>query len=411
MHNFKYKLFSYSFMKKIKLSNGLTLLLEKKDADSVSVFVSVKTGCIHEDKKNNGISHFIEHMIFEGTKKRKSSNIISNGIEKIGGVMNAYTSDEKTCFYVKVPKKHMLIALDLLSDMIQNSVFNEKTIEKERKVILKEINLHKDEPRFHQWVLFQETLFQNINAKLPTYGSIKAVKSLKKKDLFNYYKKYYVPSNMVVSVVGGFNDFGAVKKYFDKFCGEEIKQKELIEKPLDKNIVKKETKKLLNSYMVLGYKTVNRLHKDGYVLDVIRAILCRGQSGRIYYEIRNKRGLAYEVGVHNELGFDLGFFAIYLNTDKSKIKIAVNIILKELKLKNLTQKEIKEAKGNLAGQYILDNEDTHDLAEELAFWEVVKDVNLQKTYLKEISKVTKKDILRVAKKYFTNYALAVIEQS
>ena len=165
-------------MKKTNLKNGLTLIEEKKDTASVSIVITVKTGSNNETKKILGISHFIEHMLFEGTAKRENSTIIANEIEKLGGDLNAYTSNEKTCFYIKVPKKHFDKALDILSDILQNPVFDKKSIEKERGIILKEINLVNDEPRFYQWILFQRTLFKKYPTKNPAYGTRAAVKKI-----------------------------------------------------------------------------------------------------------------------------------------------------------------------------------------------------------------------------------------
>jgi len=358
----------------------------------------------------------MEHMLFEGTKKRPNSRIISNEIESLGGELNAYTSNERTCFYIKVPKEHFGKALDILSDIMQNPLFTEKTIEKERKIILKEINLHKDEPRFHQWVLFTQTLFKKHPARLPAYGTVKSVKAVNRKSLLSYYRKYYVPNNIIFSVVGNFGKdvVGMIKRWFRGFKpGRVLGAREVREPKQVKVEIKKEKRKILSSYMVMGYKTPYRTEKDSYVLDVIRAILGRGQSGKIFDEIRNKHGLAYEVGVHHDPSSDCGFFAVYLNTDKSKIKKAIEIILKEFdKLRELTSTELKEAKGFLVGQHILENEGTRELADELGYWESVKDAKLLDSYIGEIKKVSKKDILRVARKYLTkNYALAVVEQN
>ena len=164
--------------------------------------------------------------------------------------------------------------------------------------------------------------------------------------------------------------------------------------------------------MVLGYKTVDRLHKDSYVLDVIQSILGRGQSGKIFDEIRNKRGLAYEVGVHNEPCTDYGFFAVYLNTDKKNIPLIIDLIFREFSnLKNITDKDLKEAKGFLIGQYILEHEDTREMADDLGYWESIRDAKLLDNYVKEICRVSRKDIISAARKYLTkNYTLAVIEQ-
>ena len=402
-------------MKKIRLSNGLTILLEKRPIETVTIQATVKVGSNNENTKNNGISHFMEHMLFEGTKKRNNAKIIANEIESLGGLLNAYTSNERTCFFVKVPKQHFIRALDIISDIIQDPLFDKKSLEKERKIILKEINLHKDEPRSHQWVLFQKILFKKLPAKNPTYGTVKSVKAIRRKDLLNYYKKYYIPNNMIISVVGDTKNIKEnIENYFKNFEPKKLSALKKIKEPKQNSVVvKKEKRKILNSYIVLGYKTLNRLHKDSYILDVIKAILGRGQSGRIYDEIRNKLGLAYEVGVHHEPAINYGFFAVYLNTDKKNIPKTIKIILNEFKkLENLTSKELKEGKGYLEGQFILDNEDTQDRADELCFWASVKDAKLYNKYLEEIRQVKKSDILRAAKKYLTeNYTLAVIEQS
>ena len=189
-------------MQKFKLKSGLTVIYLKKPGASVSVEVLVKVGSNNEKESELGISHFIEHMVFEATKKRGSSREIANQIEGIGGELNAYTSNERTCYYAKVPKKYFNRALDVISDILQNPLFREEDIEKQRKIILKEVGLVTDEPRFHQWVLFGKALFKKHPARNPAYGTVKTVKLMKKNQILNYYKKYYQPNNMVISVVG-----------------------------------------------------------------------------------------------------------------------------------------------------------------------------------------------------------------
>ncbi len=402
-------------MQKTALKNGLTIITQSKQSDSTSIVITINVGSNNEVKEINGISHFIEHMLFEGTKHRKSSTIIANEIEKLGGDLNAYTSNERTVFFIKVPKKHFDVALNIISDIIQNPLFDKTSIEKERNIILKEINMVTDEPRFHQWILFQKTLFKKHPTKNPTYGTIEAVKSITRNDLIDYYKKYYIPNNMIISVVGNVKNVNKkIEKSFKNFKkGKEIKIK-AIKEPEQRSIQKKtEKKKILNSYMVLGCKTAKRNEKEAYVLDVVKAILGRGQSGKIIEEIRNKRGLAYEVNVLHDSNKDYGFFAVYLNTDKKKINEAVKIILNEFKkLKRVKEKEINDAKGFIEGQLILEKEDTRHLADLTAFWEMIEDAKLAKNYIKEIKKIKKKDIIRVVDKYLTKkYALAVILQS
>jgi len=401
-------------MSKYLLRNGLTVLFEKRATKTVAVEITIKAGSNNESKKINGISHFIEHMLFEGTKTRKSSREIANEIEKLGGELNAYTSNERTAFFAKVLNKHFDKALEILSDVVKNPLFNEKSIEKERKVIVKEIDLVTDEPRFHQWILFQKTLFRKHPTRNPAYGSKEAVRKLTRKDLIDYYNAYYKPNNIIVSVVGNVNDVkNKVGKYFEDLKKIKlIKLKKIKEPKQTRPIKKTEKKNLLSSYMVFGYKTPKRAEKESYVLDVAYAILGRGQSGRMFDEIRNKRGLAYEVGVQHESAADYGFFAVYLNTDKKNINKIKKIILQEFeKLKKIKNKDLEEAKTYLEGSYTLENEDNIQMADKLAFWETIKEAGMAKDYIKKIKRITKKDLIKAVDNYLNkNYTLAVLEQ-
>jgi len=399
-------------MNRLKLDNGLVIIFENKNSCSVAIEVMVKAGAYDETEKNSGVAHFIEHMLFEGTKKR-SARELANEIDKTGGDINGYTSKEKTAYHIIVEKKHFSKALDVISDVIQNPLFDEKDIEKERKVILDEIKLVTDDPRFYQWILFERALFGKTPAGNPTSGTYDTIKNLKKKDLLEFYDSFYIPNNMIVSVSGNINPkirksvisaFRCMKK------GNVSDKKERCIKRHKKSI--KEKRKILSSYFILGYRTVNRTHKDSYALDLIRAILGKGQSGRLFYEIRTKRGLAYYFGVDHEPKKNYGFFSVFAGTDKKNIPLVKNLIIDEFKkLENLSGNEIKEAKDYIEGRFVLDNEDNNEMADLLAGWEAVKDARLAKSYISKIRKITKNKILRVAKKYLTkNYTTAIIEQ-
>ncbi|MBI2651859.1 insulinase family protein, partial [Candidatus Woesearchaeota archaeon] len=214
-------------MKKCKLKNGATVIFERNYSKSVAVEVMFKVGSNFESVKMAGISHFLEHMLFEGTKNRKDSREIANEIEKYGGEFNAYTTGDRTAFFIKIINKRFEIALDILSDMVANPIFDEKIIEKEKQVILKEINMVTDDSRLHQWVLFQKTLFEKHPAKNPTYGTIKTVKSFGRKHVSDYYYSHYIPNNMIISVVGNVKN---VKEKIDKYFGS-LKPKKLIKRP------------------------------------------------------------------------------------------------------------------------------------------------------------------------------------
>lgn len=400
-------------MRRYILKNGITLIHKKTESQSAAIEVMVKVGSNHEKLAQLGISHFLEHMLFEGTKKRKTSREITNEIEKLGGYFNAYTTTDRTAFHIKFLAKHFDKSLDVISDIIINSVFADKLIQKEKKVILKEIHMIEDDPRIYQWVLFQKNLFKQHPTRNPTIGTVQTVKALTRKDILSHYSRNYAANNIIISVVGGVEGIkGKIEKRFSKLkkagiereiCSEEwpnIKKEKVLKK-----------QKVLSSYLVLGYKVPPRLHRDSYTLDVIEAILGKGQSGRIFDEIRNKRGLSYEVSVNCETSSDYGFFAVQASVNKDKINLAKNIILREFSnLKNISNKEMEEATGFIEGSYLIENEDPVKMADELCFWEMIKDANMAESYIDKIKKVTITDVANAAKKYFNgNYTMAVIE--
>lgn len=398
-------------MKRFVLKNGLTVLIKQKLTNAVAVEVTVKVGSNYETAKNRGISHFLEHMLFEGTKKRNAQQI-ANEIESIGGEINALTDNERTSYHIVVLHKYIERALDVLSDIIQNPIFDEKIIDKERKVVLNEIHLTTDDPKIHQWVLFQTRMYKKHNCRYPVYGTIECVSKFKKKDFLDFYSKYYVPNNMVVSLVGNVDKkilkkVGSYFTFSKKFIP---KQKKIVEpKAKASNFVEK--RKLLHSYMVFGFRAVPRNHRDSFVFDVIRAVLGRGQSSKMFQEIRAKRGLAYSVGTHYESGADYGWIAVYLGTNKKNIKEVKSIIIKEFKnLKNLSDEDLKDAINYIEGDYLLSNEDNHVSADTMSVWEIMGKPYTFEDYVKNIKKVKKSDVKRIAKQYFKNPVCIVIKQ-
>lgn len=401
-------------MSKYKLKNGITLLFEKNKSKSVAVEVMFKFGSNFESKKTLGLAHFLEHMLFEGTKNRKDSREIANEIERFGGEFNAYTTGDRTAFFIKIINKRIDTALDILSDMVSNPVFEEKTIEKEKQVILKEINMVTDDSRLHQWILFHKTLFEKHPVKNPTCGTVETVKSFGREQVAEYYRSHYIPNNMVISIVGNITNVRKkAEKYFGNLKPKNRVYRVRVKEPLQKKSKKVvEKRKTLNSYMVIGYKTVPRLHKDSYTLNVIAAILGRGQSGWIFDEIRNKRGLAYQAGVNDENESDYGTFAVYASLDKKNVGKAKEIVLQQFRrLETISSKDLEDAKTYVEGSHALETEDNFSRADNLAVWETIKDVNLADLYLKEINKVTINDVRRAAKKYLNdNHTMVVVEQ-
>ena len=400
-------------MQKTKLKNGITLIIKKRPSKSLAINISIKTGSVNETTNTLGISHVIEHMLFEGTKKRTQKEIVDE-IEKVGGEINALTSTQHTSYYAIVLKKHFQKALDVLSDMIQNPLFEKKLIEKEKKVILEEIKIIEDQPRSYQWVLFQKTLFKEHPVKNPIYGTHKTVKSITKNQIIEYYNKHYTPKNIIITVVGNIPKNikplieNAIKNFKKESKIEPIKTKEP-KNQLTKKIIKRNTQ---HSYIVLGYKTPNRLQKDSYALDLLKVILGYGQSSKLFAEIRSKLGLACEISAEHETSKDYGFFAVNLSTDKQNINKVITIILNEFKkIQKYTNKELNEAKTQIEGLFKLEQENNQKIAELLGFYEQISNAELAEKYIKNIRKVTLKQLKEVAKTYLNgNYTLTIIKQ-
>lgn len=398
-------------VKKTVLGNGLTVLYCPKKSNSVVVEVMINVGSCHEKKDERGISHFLEHILFEGTSKRPSNKEISNELERIGGDFNAYTSTGKTCFYAKVLKKHFSIAVDVLADILQHPLLREEDIKKEKNVVLKEIAMIYDEPRYHQWILLQQNLFEKHPCKFPTYGDERVIKRLDRKNVGRFFNKHYLPNNMVVSIVG---DVPNWRKEIEKqFISKKGKVQKLIcpiEPALKENKNMLLKKNIFNTHLVLGFKTVPRAHPDSYVLDVVNGILGRGQSGKMFTEIRSKRGLGYDVGTQILSDSNFGYFATYAIVDKKNIKLVKKLMLAEIHdLKDVSAEEVKEAQDYIEGDYLLEIEDPQKVADQLLFWEQAKNAEEIKKYLSKIKKVTVSDVKRIAGKYFKHYAQVVLE--
>ncbi len=399
-------------MEKIVLKNGLTLILEKTKSNSVTLGICVKTGSNNENDKNRGISHFLEHLIFEGTKNRTGREIVKE-IEGVGGEFNAFTDNEITFFYAKVLSKFFNNALAVISDILKNSLFEDKMIEKERRVILEEMNLWRDDPKSYIWYLFQKALYKRHPARYPVIGFKEILKKIRRNDILDYFNKYYIPNNMAVILTGNINlkIINELKKEFSRLEYKSI-NKLKISNETERNAVKLQEKKAVShSYYIIGFKTVTIDQPDSYILDLISIIIGWGQSSRLFNEIRMKRGLSYDVGAVHECNKTFGYFGAYVSTDNKNLKLCRDLILKEFKLKDLSEKEINDAKNMVEGLKLLRNEDTKELAVSLGRWEHYNKAENFYHYIKNIRKVTKKDILRVLNKYFIGkYTEALIHK-
>lgn len=398
---------------KTVFKNGLKLLYHRVPRPVVTVQCTLFTGANVEDKHHYGISHFVEHMIFEGTKRWQDSQQIANVIERLGGDFNAATTSENVSYYITVPAQHCDTALHVLAEIYKHSLFSSDKVEKERGVILDEVKLIHDTPREYQWILFEKTLFECHPLKNPVYGEIPILKKLTRDDLFHYYEKYYVPRNTVITVVGDVpSPRVAVEHLFGGLPGGSLFPQRVCVEPPQKHVVVRERKRSSSSYLVMGWKTVPASSHEMYALEVIHGILGRGQSGKLFDAVRGKEGLCYSIGSYHNYCVDVGYFAIYCATDKQRILKVVQLIRKEVaSLQHLSPQELADAKSYLVGDSILACESTQYLADKLTYWEQLTQAEDFEGYISKIKRVSLAEVHRVAKKYLTaKYALAILEQ-
>ncbi len=277
----------------ITLKNGLRLAVdEMKDVETVSVGVFVNTGSRNETPEINGISHFLEHMAFKGTKKR-SARQIAEEFEGIGGRINAYTSKEKTVYYAKVLKQHAEFAVEFLADILQNSTFDEVELEKERGVILQEIAMTNDTPDDIVFDYFQETAYPSQAMGRSILGPVKNIKKFGRKDFSNYINAQYNYQNMAVVAAGNIKESDLVKwskKYFTSLGDNKIKT---YQKAKYQGGDFRKEKKLEQINLVLGFDGLSYLDPKYYTSQILAMILGGGMSSRLFQEVRENRGLAY----------------------------------------------------------------------------------------------------------------------
>ncbi|MDD3839257.1 MAG: pitrilysin family protein [Clostridia bacterium] len=350
------------YMEKV-LDNGITLVAEKiEHFRSVSIGVWVKAGSCYENQYNNGISHFIEHMIFKGTDRR-SSREIAETIDEIGGQLNGFTGKESTCFYAKVLDTHIDIAADVLSDMILNSKFDINDIEKEKGVIIEEINMYEDTPEETIHDLIAKAYFDGSSLSMPILGTKDIIVNLEKQDIIEFYKKYYTPENMVISVAGNFN-FDLLLETINEYFGS-MKQ--------SANITIPDHQINFKNNILLQPKTTEQIHfcfgmggiKYGddliYPMMVMNNIVGGSMSSRLFQRIREERGLAYAVYSYPSSYISAGMFSIYAGVKPSQVQDVISLIVQEIDniyKHGFSKEEINKSKEQMKGNYILGLEST-----------------------------------------------------
>jgi len=405
-----------------KLSSGLRVLtVPMPSLESATVCVWTKTGSRNEEEKVGGISHFLEHMVFKGSKKRPTAKEISSAVDAIGGEFNAGTSKDWTNFYIKTSAGNIETAFDVLSDMVLNPLLKEEEIEREKGTIIQEIAMYEDTPTAKIGEVFENVIFSGNPLSKDTAGTPETVKNTKRNDFVRYRKIHYYPENMLVSVAGGVSENKAlelVKKYFggiEKSSNKEFKYREFISKQKSPQI-KLKTQKQEQAHFILGFLGDGRKHKGRYAQAVLSAIMGAAMSSRLWIEVRERRGLAYAVRTSIERYSDTGYIGTYAGVDPKKVEEAIKVILDQTYgvasgKYPITGKEIKDFKEFIKGHLALALEETKDVS---AFFSdqalFLQKIHTPEEIFKKIDVVTLDDINFEAKRLFvpSRLNLAVI---
>ena len=394
--------------KKTTLKNGLRIItVPMKSTQTVTVMVMVGVGSRYEAEEEAGISHFLEHMFFKGTKKRPTTLAISEELDSIGGEFNAFTRKDKTGYYAKVDAKHIGTALDVVSDIYLNSKIEGKEIEKEKGTIIQEVNMYEDMPMRMAGYAFENLLYAKNSLGRDELGYKKTVASFKRKDFLDYMKRFYVANDTVVCVAGRFNEkkaIGQIRECFGKMKKGKKPSFEKVSGKQNKPSIKLKFKKTDQTHLVLGVRAYHEEHKDRFTLGLLAVILGGNMSSRLFAEIREKRGLAYGISTGVESYRDCGYIATQTGIEHAKLEETIKVILKEYKkitVNKVAEKELQMAKDFIKGKSIMGMEESNEVAMFFIDQEIRKrKIMTLEEFFAKIDKVTVNDILRVAKDVF-----------
>jgi len=389
-----------------KLKNGMTVLMEKRDLPVVAASISNQFGAVFEKSGEKGIAHVIEHLLFTGTKKR-SHEEISGEIEKKGGILNAFTDHEITSYWFKLPSEHLFAGLDVLADMLNNTLFKEEKFEKEKRVILEEIKLYHDDPQKDVFEEIETNLYEKPFGEL-IIGNAKTVSSLKRDFVIDYFNEHYLPENYIVTIVGD-ADFEKVCKFFEKNFKKKGGKMELQAVKMKNNESIEKRPGIDQANYILGMHAPKPTEKDYFALELLNSYLADGMSSKLFLEIREKRGLAYSVRGYIKPGKNYSYYLIYAGIKKEAIGEIKEIILKEFeKISEMKEKDLEEARQSLIGYKRLAAEDSTNVMTSLLYWETFGGAEKYYDYENNLKKVKLADIKALAKKLTKSYSIAAI---
>ncbi|HSX41339.1 MAG TPA: pitrilysin family protein [Candidatus Saccharimonadales bacterium] len=391
--------------KETTLPNGLRIVTaHMADAFSVTASIAVGVGSRYEDfEVNGGVTHFLEHLFFKGTKKRPSTKIISEQIDAVGGYNNAYTSNDMTNYYVKAPYQHLGLALDILSDMLRDSLFDAAEIDRERGVVLEEMNVYHDDPHRYVYRLTPPLLWPGHPLSQPVLGSEDVIKNITRDQIVSYKESHYKPGNMVVAIAGRVDHDAAVKMVtglLGDLPAEETPAELMVEKTLAPDMVASLTKDTAQTHLTINTIAYPTRHAKDPAARVIAAILGRGLSSRLFLNVRERKGLAYSINAGTDSFVDTGEFAVYAGVNLDKTNDAIVAILEELekiRTEPVGAEELAKAKSQLSGGLQMAMESNGAIADRLATQMVIMgSIKSVEQSLKDINGVTAEDVQAVA---------------
>ena len=385
-----------------------------KERRSVAIGIWVKVGGRDEEPRLSGVSHFLEHIVFKGTGKR-STNQIKEAVEGVGGSLNAFTGEEVTCFLAKVSHRHMRPVFDVLADMVFHATLDEKEIKKERSVILEEIKMTQDQPGQLVDELLSEIIWPGHALGRALAGTAESVGSLTRDDIFNYKKRFYVPDLITVVAAGAVRQKELEAMTKDFFPAENRAASDTKIKLFDvagkRGSFKFLCKPTEQTHLAIGMHSLPKDHPDEYVLDILNIILGGNMSSRLFNEVREERGLAYDISSYTKKYHETGAFVVEAGVDHAKAPEAIEVILKEL-LKMMEtpvlKDELKRAKDFYLGQLDLSLESS--MNQMLWAGESIVSSGKRQTYDQvstEVEKVSPDNLKRVAKSIFKSRSMCL----
>jgi predicted Zn-dependent peptidase len=398
---------------KYSCKNGVRIVLENiPTVRSVAIGVWIGTGSRNENPQTNGISHFLEHMFFKGTKTRSAKDI-AESFDSIGGQVNAFTSKEYTCYYAKVLDTHAQFALDVLADMFFNSTFDEEELNKERNVVLEEIKMYDDTPDDIVHDLLSRAIYGNHPLGYPILGTEETLNTFTSSTLKDYIHNRYTPENVVISIAGNVSDkfIHEVEKYFGSYEGGNSSTTENI--PVFQSNRLSRKKDTEQAHLCLGFEGLKIGHEDVYSLIILNNILGGSMSSRLFQEVREQRGLAYSVFSYHSAYQDNGVVTVYGGTGAKQLDVLYETIqetLDKLKQDGITEKELNNSKEQLKGSLMLGLESTNSRMSRNGKNELLlKRHRSLDEIIEQIDQVTKQSVDGMATSVFTDkYSVSLI---